>query len=86
MPELPALAQCMVLGLFGYGLALTLFFLSLRYIGAARAAAFFAAGPFVGAIGGIVALGEPLTAAFAAAAVFMAAGIWLVLGGGSAHS
>jgi drug/metabolite transporter (DMT)-like permease len=86
LPALPVLGQCMLLGLFGYGVALTLFFLSLRHIGAARAAAFFAAGPFIGATGGIVALGEPLTAAFAAAAVCMALGIWLVLGGGAAPS
>ena len=86
LPALPVLAQCMVLGLFGYGLALTLFFLSLRYIGAARAAAFFAAGPFVGAMGGIAALGELLTLAFVAAATCMLLGIWLVLSAGTAHS
>ncbi len=86
LPALPVLAQCMVLGLFGYGLALTLFFLSLRYIGAARAAAFFAAGPFVGAMGGIAALGEPLTLAFVATAACMLLGIWLVLSAGTAHT
>lgn len=86
LPALPVLAQCLVLGLIGYGLALTLFFLSLRHIGAARAAAFFAAGPFVGAIGGIVALGEPLTLAFGVAAFCMAIGTLFVLRGGGANS
>ena len=83
-PSAGVAALCMLLGLFGFGFALVLFVLSLRTLGAARAAAFFATGPFIGAIGAVAVLGEPLTAALLVAAVLMAAGVWLVLGG-AAH-
>ena len=75
-----AVAVAGTIGFFGYGLSLVLFVIALRHLGAARTAAFFSAGPFVGALAGVVMLGEPLTVTLGIAAALMAAGAWLSLG------
>ena len=79
--SLGAVAFAATIGFFGYGVALALFVIALRHLGAARTAAFFSAGPFVGALAGVVVLGDPLTAALVLAAALMGAGAWLTLGG-----
>lgn len=80
LPSLAVALVCGLLGFFGFGLALVLFVMGLRHLGAARAAAFFAAGPFVGAVVSVALLEEPLTAALVVASAFMALGAWLTLG------
>lgn len=67
------------IGLFGYGLSLTLFVLALRYIGTARTGAYFSTAPFVGAVVAVVFLGDSLSVWFVIAALLMAAGVWLHL-------
>jgi drug/metabolite transporter (DMT)-like permease len=68
-----------LVGLFGYGISLTLFVLALRHIGTARTGAYFSTSPFVGAAISILLLGDSLTAGFVVAAAFMGAGVWLHL-------
>jgi drug/metabolite transporter (DMT)-like permease len=78
--ELPAFAPvslALVTGLFGYGISLTLFVLSLREVGAARAGAYFSVAPFFGAALAIAFPGEPITLTLCIAAALMAAGVWL---------
>ncbi len=62
-------------GLFGYGVSLVLFVAALRHLGTARTGAYFSVAPFIGAALAILALGEPLTPAFVAAALLMAFGV-----------
>ena len=66
-----------VLGLVGYGASLVLFVVALRELGAARTSAYFATGPFVGAVAGVALLGEPLTLVLVGAGLLMLVGVWL---------
>jgi drug/metabolite transporter (DMT)-like permease len=50
-----------LLGLVSYGVSLVLFVLALRGLGAGRTSAYFSTAPFVGAVIGVVVLGEPIT-------------------------
>jgi drug/metabolite transporter (DMT)-like permease len=68
-----------IVGLLGYGTSLALFVRALRDLGTSRTGAYFATAPFIGAIGGIVLFGEPVTSGLAAGAALMAAGVWLHL-------
>ena len=79
LPRTPVVGAALVLGFVSYGLSLTLFVIALRHLGTARTAAYFSTAPFVGAALGILLLREALTWQFAAAAVLMAAGVWLHL-------
>jgi drug/metabolite transporter (DMT)-like permease len=65
------------LGLVSYGISLVLFVLALRGLGAGRTSAYFSTAPFVGALIGVMALAEPMTAGLAFAAVLMLIGVWL---------
>jgi drug/metabolite transporter (DMT)-like permease len=76
-PSVVALAG--LLGFVGYGASLVLFVRALRGLGTARTGAYFSTAPFAGAIISVLWLGEPVTAALAAAAALMAAGVWLHL-------
>lgn len=67
----------MVVGLAGYGASLALFVIALRELGAARVGAYFATAPFIGAAIAIGLLGEEAGPTFWAAALMMAAGVWL---------
>jgi drug/metabolite transporter (DMT)-like permease len=62
-----------------YGLALVLFVLALRYIGAARTGAFFSLSPFIGAAIAIIVLGEGITLALIVATGLMLLGVGLFL-------
>ena len=64
-------------GFFGYGVSLALFVLALRHLGTARASAYFATAPFVGAAISFALLAERPDLAFAIAAPLMALGVWL---------
>ncbi len=76
-PAAGTVAAASILGLVCYGLSLVLFILALRHLGSARTGAYTSCAPFIGAALALPLLGEPLTAAFAAAAGLMGVGIWL---------
>lgn len=78
MPSLPATAAAMTVGLFAYGISLTLFVVGLRHLGTARTGAYFSVAPFFGALMA-VAMGEAVTAQLLAAGALMAWGTWLHL-------
>jgi drug/metabolite transporter (DMT)-like permease len=80
-PALPqaAWAAVLAIGALGYGASLVLYVLALRHLGAARTAAHFGTAPFFGAGLAVVLLGEPITAALAAAFALAAAGTWLTV-------
>jgi drug/metabolite transporter (DMT)-like permease len=67
------------LGAVSYGASLVLFVLALRGLGAARTGAYFALGPFFGAAGAVLLLGEPLTPRLGVAAVLMVSAVWLLV-------
>lgn len=77
-PSLPNIAITMIVGFLAYGVSLTLFVISLRHLGTARAGAYFSVAPFFGAALA-VATGEPLTAPLLIAGGLMMLGIWLHL-------
>ncbi|MBL8672202.1 MAG: DMT family transporter [Alphaproteobacteria bacterium] len=77
-PVAPAVAALGV-GFAGYGASLVLFVLALRNVGAARTGAYFATAPFIGAIGSVAMLADPVTLQLVAAAALMAVGLWLHL-------
>ncbi len=79
LPAAGTLAAALLLGFLSYGVSLVLFIYALRHLGSARATAHFSTAPFIGAAAAVVALGEPLTALFAAALLLMAVATWLVL-------
>lgn len=79
LPAWPSVAESMGVGLAGYGVSLVFFVLALRGLGSARTGAYFSTAPFVGAVIAIVGYGETTSAAFWAAALLMAAGVWLHL-------
>jgi ABC-type nickel/cobalt efflux system permease component RcnA len=56
-----------------------LFIIGLRHLGTARAGAYFAVAPFLGATLSVLLLGEPITASLIAAGALMAVGVWLHL-------
>ncbi len=78
LPGLPHLAGAMLVGVFAYGLSLTLFVTALRHLGTARAGAYFAVAPFFGAALALL-MGEPITAPLLIAGALMALGTWLYL-------
>jgi drug/metabolite transporter (DMT)-like permease len=72
-----AVAALLAIGGVGYGLSLQLYLRAQRLVGAARTASVFAAAPFFGAIIAL-ALGGPAPGPrLAAAALLIAAGVWL---------
>jgi drug/metabolite transporter (DMT)-like permease len=79
LPAPSVLLAVGAIGLFGYGLSLTLFVLALRHIGTARTGAYFSTAPFVGAAVAIFFFGERLSMGFCLAAILMGIGVWLHL-------
>lgn len=65
----------LALGALSYGSSLVLLILAMRELGAARAAAYFAVAPFVGALAGVLLLGEHVSGQFLLAAGLIAAGV-----------
>lgn len=78
-PAPGALAAGALLGFLSYGLSLALFVRALRDLGTARTAAYFSTAPFAGAIISVLLLHEAATWSLAAAALLMAAGVWIHL-------
>ena len=79
LPVWPVVAQALVLGFLAYGISLTLFVVSLRYLGTARTGAYFSAAPFFGALLAVVWLGESVDPRLLIAGGLMAVGVWLHL-------
>lgn len=65
------------IGLFGYGVSLTLFVLALRELGSARAGAYFATAPFLGAAIAVIVLHDSTPPGFWMSAFLMLAGVVL---------
>jgi drug/metabolite transporter (DMT)-like permease len=78
LPGLPDMAGAMLVGLFAYGVSLTLFVAGLRHLGTARTGAYFSVAPFFGALLAIL-MGEPLSIQLVVAGMLMAIGTWLHL-------
>ena len=85
LPEMTAIAIAGAVGFIGYGLSLALFVLALRELGTARTGAYFSTAPFIGSVGAVIALGEPITAPLAIAGMLMGIGVWLHLTERHAH-
>lgn len=79
LPPTGPMAGAAVVGLLGYGVSLVLFVAALRHLGTARTGAYFSTTPFIGAIGAIAMLGEPLSLRLLLAGALMAIGVWLHL-------
>ncbi len=78
LPPFPDLLGAMTLGLFAYGVSLTLFVIALRHLGTARTGAYFSVAPFLGAVLALL-LGDAVTPNLVAAGALMAFGVWLHL-------
>jgi len=77
LPQWSTALAAGLVGLAGYGVSLALFVVALRHLGAARTGAYFSVAPFFGAAIALWLLGEAADTFFWAAAVLMAAGVWL---------
>lgn len=78
LPAVPIVAASLLLGLFSYGVSLTLFVVGLRHLGTARTSAYFTTAPFFGAVLAVF-MGDAITVPLLAAGALMAAGVWLHL-------
>ena len=76
MPKAASLAGGLIVGLFAYGVSLSLFVVGLRHLGTARTGAYFAIAPFFGAVLAVL-MGEPFTLPLILAGALMALGAWL---------
>lgn len=85
LPSTLAISAAGVVGFLGYGVSLVLFVTALRHLGAARTGAYFSTAPFIGALGAVALLGEPLTAQLVLAGALMGIGVWLHLTEDHAH-
>lgn len=79
LPAIGLSTAAAVLGLFGYGLSLVLFVVSLRHMGASRTGAYFSLAPFIGSAVAIAFMGEPMSWSLATGGGLMALGVWLHL-------
>ena len=77
IPNPTTVGLAALLGLLSYGVSLILFVLALRDLGAGRTSAYFSTAPFVGALIGVLLLGEPVTGRLGVAAGLMMIGVWL---------
>ena len=71
------IAAAALVGLLSFGLSLVLYIVALRHLGAGRTGAYFSTAPFMGAVAGVLVLGEPVTLGLVAAAALMALGVGL---------
>ena len=86
IPVAFAIASAAVLGFVCYGVSLVLFIIALRHLGTARAGAYFAVAPFIGATLSVLLFGDAISIALIAAGALMALGVWLHLSEQHAHS
>jgi drug/metabolite transporter (DMT)-like permease len=78
-PSTAVVLGALALGAMSYGLSILLDVYALRYVGAAREAAYFATAPFVGAIVAVPLLGERPGALQVGAAGLLVAGVFFLL-------
>src|SRR5438309_4325010 len=71
LPAMAAIGGAALIGFLGYGLSLVLFVFALRYLGAARTAAYFSTAPFIGAALAVTLFGEPITTGLAVAGLLI---------------
>lgn len=86
LPTPGPLTAAAVLGFVSYGMSLVLFVTALRGLGSARTGAYFSTAPFAGAVLSVLILHEEVTWRLGAAAILMAAGVWLHLTEHHAHT
>ena len=79
LPPLRFVAGTLVLGSLSYGVSVVLDAYALRYVGAAREAAYFAMAPFIGAAASVAVLGEPVHLRDGVATGLMLAGLSMLL-------
>lgn len=79
------IAAALTVGAFSYGVSIALYIRSAQQLGAVRAQALFASGPFVGAALSYALLGEVLDARSLIAATLLAGSAWLLFGDMHAH-
>ena len=77
LPSAATIAAALAVGFLGYGVSLVFYVMGLRYLGAARTAAYFGIAPFVGAALAVYMFAEPVTAALIVSGLLMAIGVWL---------
>lgn len=79
LPTIGVIVAAGVTGFIGIGVSLVMFILSLRYLGAARASAYYSIAPFAGVLLAFGVLGEPLSWQVAFGGTLMAGGVFLHL-------
>jgi len=79
MPGAGVVTKVATVGFLGYGLSLVLFVLALRHLGTARTGAYFAVGPFFGAVVAVAFFGDAITWQLCLATLLMGFGVWLHL-------
>ncbi len=79
LPPIRFIAGSLVLGSLSYGVSVVLDAYALRFVGAAREAAYFAMAPFIGAVASVAVLGEPFQLRDGVAMGLMLAGLSLLL-------
>ncbi len=79
VPQLGSMVAAGTVGLFSYGVSLTLFVLALRHLGTARTGAYFSTAPFMGAALSFLLFAERPELIFWIAAALMVLGVWLHL-------
>lgn len=79
IPPAGAVTAALAVGFAGYGVSVALYVTGLRYLGAARTAAYFGTAPFIGAFIAVLMFAEPVTATLVASGALMALGVWLHL-------
>jgi drug/metabolite transporter (DMT)-like permease len=72
-----AVVGALVVGVISYGFCNVFWALGLRYLGSARAGAYYSSAPFIGAIVSVILLHEGVTVYLVAASFAMAVGVWL---------
>jgi drug/metabolite transporter (DMT)-like permease len=77
IPNVSVVLGAAVLGLLSYGVSFILFVLALRHLGSGRTSAYFSTAPFIGGLGSVGLLGDPLSPALVLAGLLMAAGVWM---------
>ena len=66
----------LALGFVSYGISVVLDVYALRFVGAAREAAYFATAPFAGALLAVPVLGDRIRGSEVVAGILMALGVW----------
>src|SRR5262249_51233933 len=79
LPQVTTICGAALLGVFSYGFSLTFFIMAMKQLGAARATAYVATEPFIGAVLSVFLLGDPVNLNLVLSAIFMALGVWLHL-------